>query len=264
MLSRLFHRLDEAHIHRRPDTLSCRHWWNVLLPASVWDFFTKKGNGKLVAAWGREGGWLVVEVGEKRVWEREREGGCSHLELLHGTFTGGSAPHTAPFGFIGRRRQAGRWRLAGRVRGRAVEMLTVSYDTCTLPTGSTSTAITSERGNVGLLVWKAASCLMAFLIIRSSHTLSPWICPMPLLSLSPMINPTEVPEKQDMSEKVWPFIWLGVCKQLHSWLLALSYTSHKRYSAHSFAARPNVSLKRRPSMQKQTVWLVFRLWTWQD
>ena len=40
----------------------------------------------------------MVEVGEKRVWEkeRERERGCSHLELLHGTFTGGGQLHTRP------------------------------------------------------------------------------------------------------------------------------------------------------------------------
>lgn len=93
MLSRLFHHLDEALIYRPAETLSCWHWLNVFLPASVSDFFPKKGNGKLSAAWGR--GWLLVEVGEKRVWERGREGGCSHLEFLCGTFTRGQR-HTLP------------------------------------------------------------------------------------------------------------------------------------------------------------------------
>lgn len=109
MLSRLFHCLDEAQIHRPPDTLSCRRWRNVLLPASVPDFFTKKGNGKLVAAWGRAGA-LVVEVGEcgrQRGGEKGREDvhiwSCSMALSL-----GGSAPLTAPFEFIRRRRQAGR------------------------------------------------------------------------------------------------------------------------------------------------------------
>lgn len=77
MLSRLFHRPDEAHMHRLPNTLSCRRWWNVLLPAPVWDFFTKKGNGKLVAAWGDGGVGVGVtrggSGGEKSVGERERE-----------------------------------------------------------------------------------------------------------------------------------------------------------------------------------------------
>lgn len=127
MLSRLFHCLDEAQIHRPPDTLSYRRWRNVLLPASVPDFFTKKGNGKLVAAWGRAGA-LVVEVGEcgrQRGGEKEREDvhiwSCSMALSL-----GGSAPLKAPFEFIRRRRQAGRWWLTGRVRGR---QLTVSYGT---------------------------------------------------------------------------------------------------------------------------------------
>lgn len=46
-----------------------------------------------------------MEVGEKKcVWESKGEGGCSHLELLHDTFNGGSAPRMEPpFGFIRRR-----------------------------------------------------------------------------------------------------------------------------------------------------------------
>lgn len=94
MLSRLFHCLDEAQIHRPPDTLSYRRWRNVLLPASVPDFFTKKGNGKLVAAWGRAGGGSGrVRETERR---REREGRCSHLELLYGTFTRGVSSAQSP------------------------------------------------------------------------------------------------------------------------------------------------------------------------
>lgn len=247
MLSRLFHRLDEAHTH----TQTARY---TLLSALVkcpppclrLRFFHQKRKWKTRSCMGEGGGWLLVKVGEKRVWEREREGGCSHLELLHGTFTGGSAPHTAPFGFIGR----GRWQLAGRVRGRAVEMLTVSYGTCTLPTGSTSTAIssTSERVNVCLLVWKAASCLRACLIFRSSLT---------------RFRLEFVPCLCYHHGKYG--LWFGVeCANSCIAGFSHSYSSHKRYSAHNFAARPNVSLKRWPSMQKQTVWLVFRLWTWQD
>lgn len=71
-----------AHAAKVSPSLSWKHWWNVLLPAPVQDFFTKKGNGKLVGLaekggreWKRKGGREGVREG--------REGGCSHLDLLH-------------------------------------------------------------------------------------------------------------------------------------------------------------------------------------
>lgn len=171
MLSRLFHRPDEVHIHRLPNTLSCQHWWSVLLPAPVWDFFTKKGNGKLVAAWGREGGLTGGGSGrEKSVGEREkREGGCSHLELLHGTPLWG-APHTDPRGFIGRRR----WQKAGRVTGGDTAIMW-----CMFSTGPTLPAII-VRGQTWVL----------------SLTLSFKFCP--TFRHRCHLQP---------SEKVWPFAW---------------------------------------------------------
>lgn len=111
MLSRRFHPHDEAHMHGLPNALS---------PVGVGEmsfslpprFFHQKRKWKtrscmeVGAGRGMEGGWLVVEAGERGVWEREREsgeGGCSHLELLHFHW-GVSSTHGPICGFIGRRR----------------------------------------------------------------------------------------------------------------------------------------------------------------
>lgn len=95
-------------------------------------FFHQKRKWKrTLLAWGREGlGRLLEEVREKREGERER--GKGEQEDVHiwicsmGTFTEQNVCGGDHFRFIGRRRRAGRWQQAERVKK---EMLTVSYET---------------------------------------------------------------------------------------------------------------------------------------
>lgn len=133
-------------------------------------------------------------------------------------------------------------------------MLTVSCGTCTLPTGSTLTAFTSERGNVLI---DSRSCLLSdFQQQYGSLSLS-------LVNLSHVFCHGKVKFSQQKFLKNSTSLrkhglslglkFANSCTAGFSHSLTRGWTLHKkRYYAHKFAARPNISLMCRPLMQKKT------------
>lgn len=199
---------------------------------------------------GGRGGWLVVEVGEKRVWDREREregeGEDVHIWSCSTALSlGGSTPHTDPFGFIGRRRRAGRRRLAGRVRGESCGDVN-----CIIWYMHSVDGFNFNSSSRGLLIWEAAS--------RLSFTLSPWIRPSVKFTQQYSLKTGTCLREFALS---LGFKCANSCTALSQ---EVGHFSQKFRGSQICCQAEHFPLKRQHSLHGQTVWPVFRLWTWQD